>query len=578
MIVNTAVMIVLVSFLFMISGCAYYKIIPVKDTGSNDIYKQVINELYPSNTYPRELYPESNLDKMFFMDRQVYAVDSSACWFLSNPYLSNDTIFSQATLSSQLPHEISSAKKTMVMRYQREQADILKRVNLYSEEINIIDSGAAQIPVSSIFNAQIYKKHAGKTAGIAIGTFFIVLGVGFIILAIIAIASSCPFIYVNDGTSWQFAGEIYGGAVYPSLERDDYLALPGYDSGPGSGYKVKIANMLREIQYINQADLVILQHDSTTKALIDKYGDIQTIIDPLLPSTAIDSRGNDCLEKIAGQDGLAYDFSEDPDTLNGEYLNSLEMSFNSGINPDSAKIYIKAKNSFWGDRMMREFFDLFGDKYMTFVKKQAKVPAESHIDWLLNQGLLLQVYVMKGQEWQPAEYFNMVGAFANREMALPLDLNDAWTTENKDGEGKYNLKIKLESAYKFWELDYAAIDLTHNSEVKQVVVKANNAIDQEGKNVGNLLSSDDDRYLVQKSRGDETILDFTLPETIDGEFSIYLHSKGYYQQADENKSKPEVAFLKTFLEPGRFSVWSFREYYNKVAANNSILNNHYYEK
>lgn len=562
-ILTTAIMIVLASFLFMISGCSYYKTSTKINDQPDTFFSGIADDLYKKWEYPREYYPEQKLVNIFFQERDFYVFDSTGRWHLSIPKLTGDTIIGQAQFSP-IPigekNEILESRKSR--RYDtKTESDIIKRINLYVDKLNFNDTGAAYITVSSIQECEIFKKDRGKTTGKVLGTFFLVLAAVGVIALIVAAATSCPFVYAFDGNAYQFIGEIYGGAIYPSLERDDYLALPKYDYGPGSNYKVKVANMLQEVQYINQADMLILTHDSTVYPLLDKYGHVQTISNPIMPCEATDSKGKDCMEEITVKDKLTHDFCEALDTsVTSNYLNSLDLTFKSNSNPGSTKLYLNGKNSLWGDYMIREFYKLFGSRYQKFVRRMEDKPALFHQEWMQQQGLLLQVYIMKDGEWEPADYFNMVGAFGSRDMVLPLDVENAWSAENSDGITEYTLRLKLVSGFMFWEVDYAAIDLSENAKVGKVMLSPVNADDQDGNNVLKLISSDDDRYLVQQNTGDETTLDFILPESIDPSFTVYLHSKGYYKQAGKNSNEPDVALLEAFRKPGRLSLWSSRKF------------------
>ena len=80
--------------------------------------------------------------------------------------------------------------------------------------------------------------------------------------------------------------EMYGGAIYSSLERDDYMPLPNLKDF-NEEYQLKISNELQERQYTNLAELVVIQHPENSSVIIDKNGTIQTIISPFSPSKAI---------------------------------------------------------------------------------------------------------------------------------------------------------------------------------------------------------------------------------------------------------------------------------------------------
>ena len=87
--------------------------------------------------------------------------------------------------------------------------------------------------------------------------------------------SSCPFVYTTDGEDYSFAGEIFGGALYPKLERDDYLSLPALKPFENN-YHIYLNNQAKEIQSINLAELFVIDHPSNSDVIIDKYGNAFT--------------------------------------------------------------------------------------------------------------------------------------------------------------------------------------------------------------------------------------------------------------------------------------------------------------
>lgn len=93
-------------------------------------------------------------------------------------------------------------------------------------------------------------------------------GVAFIIFLLTK--SSCPFVYTLDGADYNFRGEIYGGAIAPNLERDDYMPLPGF-AAVDSVFKLKITNELKERQYTDVAELLMVEHSENITVLMDGY-------------------------------------------------------------------------------------------------------------------------------------------------------------------------------------------------------------------------------------------------------------------------------------------------------------------
>jgi hypothetical protein len=191
--VNTAIMITLASFLFMISGCSYYRAVPRVNDGSADLLTETINKFYPDDAYPRNQYPEANLQKMFFMEYNVYAVDSAGRWQLTEAEIINDTIYAVATSSPVPPDSVADipADGVSVRYHPKEERDLLKRIFIYTGKVEFDQGGKAYFPVKEITQIITFKDHPAAKVGF---TFLIIGGIITLTL-IIAIALSEPFSY-----------------------------------------------------------------------------------------------------------------------------------------------------------------------------------------------------------------------------------------------------------------------------------------------------------------------------------------------------------------------------------------------
>ena len=153
----------------------------------------------------------------------------------------------------------------------REENFVIDQVHIHLSDYNIdLTRNDVSFPLSSIQKVQVYSKDGAATAASWILPPVLTIG----LIAGIAAATSCPFVYTYDGENYHLAGEIYGGATYASLERHDYMLLPNFKSRDGV-YQLKIANELKEIQYTNFSELLMVRHADNTKVSIDKYGKIQ---------------------------------------------------------------------------------------------------------------------------------------------------------------------------------------------------------------------------------------------------------------------------------------------------------------
>jgi hypothetical protein len=147
---------------------------------------------------------------------------------------------------------------------------------------------------------------------------------------------------------------------------------------------------------------------------------------------------------------------------------------------------------------------------------------------------------------------------AEKEDILQLDLSQVHSDK---------VNLKLVSGVLFWDIDYAGMDFTETSQANKTILPLASAMDEDGKDVKSLLAEDDEKYLVQPLPVNRTDLTFPAPELQSGlARSVFLHSKGHYEILREAKGKPDIAYLKTFLEPGTFIKYSkdhFLQYYYK---------------
>jgi hypothetical protein len=187
--VNTAIMITLASFLFMISGCSYYRAVPRVNDGSGHLITETINKFYPEYDYPRDQYPISNLQKMFFLEYNVYAVDSTGSWQLTDAEIINDTIYALATSSPAPPDSVADipADGVSVRYHPKEERDLLKRVFIYVDYIEYTQEGKAYFSVKDISKIITFKDHPAAKVGFTILILGGILTITFVILILMAL-------------------------------------------------------------------------------------------------------------------------------------------------------------------------------------------------------------------------------------------------------------------------------------------------------------------------------------------------------------------------------------------------------
>jgi len=538
-------LLILLSFIY---GCTYYFKVQTK----NNITSQEFQEY-------------DSLNRYFILHQGNFA------WNLTDIQINNNELSGNLI---KLPDEhfryltVNPERKN---RYQKNkppyESVMLSEVHLYLHDslLPVFKTGDhIKIDFSLLSKAEVYQKAKGATTA-----SWLIPAVGIPVLAVAIIAttkSSCPLIYIRNDHDFTFAGEIFGGAVYSSLERDDYLPLPGFKPS-NNQYILKISNKLPEIQYINHAELIIVGHPENINVLPDRYGKIHTFNRLQPPMEAYSSANSDLLELVEKKDHQWYLFDEDPSqTGDTSAFNNVFLSFSVPDNANTGKLFVSAGNSDWGDYTYGEFTKLFGSKYDKWIKKQRKEPAEKNIQWMKDQCLVLMVYLETNTGWQFVDYFDLIGPLGARDMIMPVDLSQALNVSSSEHERM--VRIRLESGFKFWELDYTGMDFSRDSTVMIEYIKPHSAITESGKDVTKRLTQNDDHYYIQKDIGEESLVVYLNSPDIQGmEKSDFLHTKGYYEHVRDYPGPPNNEQLLTFLIPGRFSKFSFENHYVFVKEN-----------
>lgn len=518
-------MILLLNF---IVGCYYYK----------------VTTTYQPPT--EELIRLSDLEKKFIVHQDYYIYHVQAATFLQDSL--------ELVLGSpfhQNREDISPVKPNEAKKYRKKKGDarLLNEVHLYVNRDVAKRDSTWMVPHSSIERLDVYNHSTKHTTGYSILFGIALIPVAYValvaifLLVMLLTGNSCPFIYTWNGSDYEFAGEIYSGAVYPPLERHDYLLLSGLVEEDGE-YKLKIANQLEEIQHTNLLELVIFDHEAHMEVLMDKYGSAHAISDPIAPVSAISLTGSDLLPVIEKEDDLIY-VGDDP-TRNPPLLDGIELTYQLPPGTSSAELVISAKNSYWLDFVYQNFREMLGASYKMWMKKQEEGDPEQMESWSLSQNIPLAVYLFQDGEWVFHDYFNTVGPMAFKKDVLKLDLSEL----DEDP-----LRIKIEAGSYFWEINYLGLDLETETVPVGRIIQLSEAVDEQSNNVLEALLKDDESYYTQPEIGNEAMLRFPCPEQ-QKERTIILHSKGHYKILQDPKGAPKIRALKEVRKEGNFNKYS----------------------
>jgi hypothetical protein len=434
-------------------------------------------------------------------------------------------------------------------RYKKKDEQIvLNEVHIYAQSQRLQDSSHLSLPMSSITRVDIFSKDKGRTSeshvwsSIGIG----LAAAGIVVVILAAIACNCPQVYTYDGNDYQFRGGVFSGAIYSSLEKTDFLPLPKLVNADGK-YKFKIINAQEEEQNINQVALMKIPHDAQTNVLLDKAGHIHTFQNPAQPvSTSLtnDRTGQTFKER----DGKSYWFTEKPDSSSG--FGAVILDFEKPASTKEAKLIVHAKNSLWAGYIFEDFTSLFGGKFQKYQSMQDKEKKEKLDRWQKDQALSLMAYIETEKGWQLIDYFPTTGNTAGRDMIMPVSI---------PASGKNNIRIKLESAFMFWELDYVGIDYSPDKTLEYQLIPASYAV-KSSDSVTELtgLASIDNRY-CKLLQNEFLSIEFEAGEPKQEE-SYFLVSTGYYHSLRKYEGKPNVGMLRQFRKKGYFSEYSEKRF------------------
>ena len=474
-------------------------------------------------------------------------------WYMREMSLSNDQRILTADLDT-LPLSHRLHLKNGVrgkMRYDGRKEghkEVLTEVHLYIPADTILKPGPMSLSLDKIQKIEVLEKDKGRTTGsYIVGALGYTIGAMVIAGIIIAATkSSCPFVSAYTSDEFLLQGEIYGGAIYPQLARDDYMPLRMRPAADGR-LKIKISNELQEKQFTDMADLLVISHAANAKVLSDEKGNLYSILHPESPLKAWTSNCANALPLvIAANDERLLHFD---DSLGANAENYLIAEFKKPRNAKKAKLLLSIKNTYWLDYLYGEMAKGFGSYYARYIRKQYKTPVSTLQQWAIDQKLPLQVSIRSANGWQQTAALTTIGPLATREVVVPLDLT---------GSGD-DVVVRLSSGFMFWEVDHVAIDYTDDRDFKVDTLLPSVATDEAGRDVLPQLAKKDGAYLAQPLPGNSVTLEYQ-PVYDGATHSYILHTKGYYEHVRDFKGAPKIAFLKKFYQPNAFPEFSVEMY------------------
>lgn len=512
---------------------------------------------YKTNTTPSI---EANTASKLSSENKYFIIHfSNSTNGLEQVHVQGDTLYGKIV---QLPPEHSlylnpdvNNKKNRIKA--RDKKTALMEVHLYTN-LALQSDSSFSASITSFNRADVYELNKSATTGnhilSAIGlTLAGILVIGSIALAI---ACNCPQVYVNNNNNYEFTSGLYSGAVYSTLERNDYLPLNTipYDAKEIS---FKIANAKNEEQFINKVQLLQVNHPDNVEVLADRHGNIFSYKNIELVKSASTDEKNNIDTILMKRDDNYYSFNN---TANTDGFSDVELKFNKPAKINKAKLIIHARNTFWGGLLHKEFLSLFGDSFEKWREKQEKADPKELEKWQTDQALPLMVYMKTSEGWKFIDYFPLVGNTANRDMIMEINTEDV-----KDDV----IELKLETTYRFWDLDFAGIDYSEDRSFSTKIIEPEEVLKSDSTNEKQALQKSDKAYT---HLSDDEFVSFRYsvsPAPENNKASYFIVSGGYYHPLEHITGKTNYTELYKFQKKGAFDKFSREKY--KEAENILVL-------
>ncbi len=532
------------AMLLFFSGC-YLKFYNTNST--NTIDKQTIDELKNENKY--------------FIVHLKDTVNG-----LKNLSVNNNVI--EADVDTLPPEHYNFARKkpSTSYTYSKENAAVLNEIHIYAQTQSINKNTHLSLPLTAITRVDIYKKDKDRTTLSTVGSTIGFAALAALIVALIIFSGSgnnnttpvpsgggttscdCPKLYAYNGGAYQFRSGLFSGAIYSSVERADYFPLENLADTNGK-FLFRLVNDRQEKQFINQLQLIRIAHEPNVTILIDRHGNVHNYTNPGQP-VATSLINYEAERSLAYRDRNPYVFNEKGDPSSD--LASVILTFNKPANVSQAKLIVNAKNSMWAGLMYEQFSTLFGDKLQEFIAERDKSSRNEIEQWEKEQALPMMVYVETGTGWKAVDYFPLTGNSAGRDMIMPVNIADAKGT---------TVRIKIESAYRFWELDYAAMDFSPDRIYKPEFIRLSAAMNNKDPKSETADLAAGDKHYDELFQHDYISFEFDKPKPINElADSYFLLSSGYYHSVKRYYGDPDWWTLATLKRKGALSAYSEEKY------------------
>lgn len=190
-------------------------------------------------------------------------------------------------------------------------------------------------------------------------------------------SGSCPLAYSYDGQGYNLEAEMFGGAIFKASQRADRVRFERLVARQGE-YRIRLANLNQEVQYVDQARLLVVDHPEGAEFLPTLGGELVSFAHRLPPDRAVDLRGANVLPLVRDDDGepwTSIPFGRDPRDP-AQLRDGLVLEFPRPSDAQAVKLAFTLRSTAWAAGLLNRLVALQGREVDAWRDRMNAQPAE----------------------------------------------------------------------------------------------------------------------------------------------------------------------------------------------------------
>ncbi|MFC1628139.1 hypothetical protein ACFL3H_03370 [Gemmatimonadota bacterium] len=311
-------------------------------------------------------------------------------------------------------------------------------------------------------------------------------------------SGSCPYLYVPDETGWTRVAELFPGAIAPSLQATDWIAIPSSARNAGRR-EVLLTDELQELQFLDRLAWAEVEHTPGTRVVRDCTGSFW---------------------EVGGQFPLA---GERLRASSGIWRRRVDIQVPVELDSDTV-LEIAVRNTWQSERVLADLLSLSEPGTVEWARRLETTPARlDRLERIFSRVAMKVSHRIRGG-WEEITQIPVVGPELPRTLAIKLP-------SNRESD-----RVRLEWIEGTWELySLATSPVIRQVQVKSIVPPAS-VVSNSGYSMLDLLHSTDGKY-VTMAPGDTLRVSMPVDSADQTESTaLFLIADGYYTRAsDKNR-------------------------------------------